>query len=558
MKRLKYSLGVLLTLAATFVSCSDKMDWEVDPTLDRCFSATSLSVSTSSTEAEVAFDASMMKTKGAEKFEIQITSENLADDDAWDKSDKVQKYETEESPYTITNLIGDTEYSLRIRATSSQKTASRWVHYASDSKTTFKTKAEQIFNALSSSDIFEDHVNLSWIAGMDVTHIEIAKASDKENVTTITLTADEIAAGKYTVTNLDANTSYTATIYKDNAKRGQLQFTTPAAMPAANFKYTLPSNVTIISNDLINEIAAQAKAAAGNETNYSATLGIPAGATVEFHGTSDTDGGNTNINLPDGMSITFFGLAGGDAPTIKMQKNLDIAGSHAYVKFQNVKLVDDGAKYFINQSKSCTINEFSMEDCDVKGLETSFFRLQGSEAKAIGKLTLKNTIFTNLCSGYGFIHVDASSGAGHVDNVEIDGCTFNSICVGGKIFIFSKKTNMQDITIKNSTFYNCNGGGNYFVDFNDAKFGPETFTIENCVFGKSADEATDKNIRSKTVPSVINSYSTKDFYKVIKGVTATGKTSAELFANPDSGDFTLKAGILNEKAGDPRWYPTED
>ena len=79
MKRLKYSLGVLLTLAATFVSCSDKMDWEVDPTLDRCFSATSLSVSTSSTEAEVAFDASMMKTKGAEKFEIQITSENLAD-----------------------------------------------------------------------------------------------------------------------------------------------------------------------------------------------------------------------------------------------------------------------------------------------------------------------------------------------------------------------------------------------------------------------------------------------------------------------------------------------
>ena len=51
---------------------------------------------------------------------------------------------------------------------------------------------------------------------------------------------------------------------------------------------------------------------AGNATNYSATIGIPAGAKVALYGTNDSDGGKTNVTIPDGMSVTFFGLAGGD------------------------------------------------------------------------------------------------------------------------------------------------------------------------------------------------------------------------------------------------------
>ena len=401
-------------------------------------------------------------------------------------------------------------------------------------------------------------MNLSWTPGADVTHITYANTNDAENIQTINLTDEEKAAGKYTLGGLNPTSTYTITIYKNDVKRGQLQVTTPAAMPAANFKYSLASDVTVISQDLIDEIAEKAKAAAGNETNYSATIGIPAGAKVALYGINDSDGGKTNVTIPDGMSVTFFGLAGGDAPTINLDKNFDIAGSHAFIKFQNVKLEENGAGYFINQSKACTVSEFTLENCEVSNLKTSFFRLQGSDAKSIGKLTLKNSIFTKLCAGYGFIHVDAGSGAGHVDNVEIDGCTFNSICVTGKVFIFSKKTDMQDITIKNSTFYNCNGSGQYFVDFNADTFGPNTFTIENCIFGKSADEATDKNIRSKTPATVVNSFRTTDFFKVIKGVNDTEFSSTQLFKDPANGDFTIKAGTLKEKAGDPRWYVVED
>lgn len=563
MKSIKNILGtasmMALTLSAT--SCTDGNDWDVDGSLSRLFglNGDKITVETAETSATVTFSAFTSKAVSSPEYYVfEVSKDSLYEGV---ENANIIKFGEDKSltssPVVLSGLDGDSKYYMRVKAMSSTTNESKWVYYKDGSS--FKTKAEQIFNNVEATDLFEDHVNLSWTPGAEVTHITYANANDEENIQTINLTDEEKAAGKYTLAGLQPTSTYTITIYKNDVKRGQLQITTPAAMPAANYKYSLSSDVTVISQTLIDEIAEQAKAAAGNETNYSATIGIPAGAKVALYGTNDSDGGKTNVTIPDGMSVTFFGLAGGETPTITLDKNFDIAGSHAFIKFQNVKLEENGAGYFINQSKACTVSEFTLEDCEVSNVKTSFFRLQNAdEAKSIGKLTLKNSIFTNLCAGYGFIHVDAGNGVGHLDNVEIDGCTFNSICVTGKVFIYSKKTDMQDITIKNSTFYNCNGNGQYFVDFNVDTFGPNTFTIENCIFGKSADEATNKNIRSKTPATVANSFRTTDFFKVIKGVNDTEFSSTQLFKDPANGDFTIKAGTLKEKAGDPRWYVVED
>lgn len=562
MKSIKNILGTasMMALALSATSCTDGNDWDVDGSLSRLFglNGDKITVETAETSATVTFSAFTSKTVPAPEYYVfEVSKDSLYEGV---ENANIIKFGEDKSltssPVVLSGLDGDSKYYMRVKAMSSTSNESKWVYYKDGSS--FKTKAEQIFNNVEATDLFEDHVNLSWTPGAEVTHITYANANDVENIQTINLTDEQKAAGKYTLSGLQPTSTYTITIYKNDVKRGQLQVTTPAAMPAANFKYSLASDVTVISQDLIDEIAEKAKAAAGNETNYSATIGIPAGVKVALYGTNDSDGGKTNVTIPDGMSVTFFGLAGGETPTITLDKNFDIAGSHAYIKFQNVKLEENGAGYFINQNKACTVSEFTLEDCEVSNVKTSFFRIQGKDAKSIGKLTLKNSIFTNLCAGYGFIHIDAGSGAGHLDNVEIDGCTFNSICVTGKVFISSKKTNMQDITIKNSTFYNCNGNGQYFVDFNTDSFGPNTFLIENCIFGKSADEATNKNIRSKTPATVANSFRTTDFFKVIKGVNDTEFSSTQLFTDPANGNFTIKAGTLKEKAGDPRWYVVED
>lgn len=562
MKSIKNILSTasMIALALSATSCTDDNDWDVDGSLSRLFglNGDKITVETAETSATVTFSAFTSKAVSSPEYYVfEVSKDSLYEGV---ENANIIKFGEDKSltssPVVLSGLDGDSKYYMRVKAMSSTVNESKWVYYKDGSS--FKTKAEQIFNNVEATDLFEDHVNLSWTPGAEVTHITYANANDAENIQTINLTDAEKAAGKYTLAGLQPTSTYTITIYKNDVKRGQLQITTPAAMPAANYKYSLSSDVTVISQTLIEEIAEKAKAAAGNETNYSATIGIPAGAKVALYGTNDTDGGKTNVTIPDGMSVTFFGLAGGETPTVTLDKNFDIAGSHAFIKFQNVKLEENGAGYFINQSKACTVSEFTLENCEVSNLKTSFFRLQGSDAKSIGKLTLKNSIFTKLCAGYGFIHIDAGSGKGHLDNVEIDGCTFNSICVTGKVFIFSKKTDMQDITIKNSTFYNCNGNGQYFVDFNVDTFGPSTFTIENCIFGKSADEATNKNIRSKTPATVANSFRTTDFFKVIKGVNDTEFSSTQLFKDPANGDFTIKAGTLKEKAGDPRWYVVED
>lgn len=563
MKSIKNILGtasmIALTLSAT--SCTDGNDWDVDGSLSRLFglNGDKITVETAETSATVTFSAFTSKTvPSPEYYVFEVSKDSLYEGVENANIIKFGEDKTlTSSPVVLSGLDGDSKYYMRVKAMSSTVNESKWVYYKDGSS--FKTKAEQIFNNVEATDLFEDHVNLSWTPGADVTHITYANANDAENSQTINLTDEEKAAGKYTLAGLQPTSTYTITIYKNDVKRGQLQITTPAAMPAADYKYSLASDVTVISQTLIDEIAEQAKAKAGNATNYSATIGIPAGTKVALYGTNDSDGGKTNVTIPDGMSVTFFGLAGGETPTITLDKNFDVAGSHAFIKFQNVKLEENGASYFINQSKACTVSEFTLEDCEVSNIKNSFFRLQGSDAKSISKLTLKNSIFTKLCAGYGFIHIDAKSGAGHLDNVKIDGCTFNSICVTGKVFIYSNNTDMQDITIKNSTFYNCNGNGQYFVDFGkDAKFGPNTFTIESCIFGKSADEKTDKNIRSKTPATVANSFRTTDFFKVIKGVIDTEFSSEQLFTDPANGNFTIKAGTLKEKAGDPRWYVVED
>ena len=563
MKSIKNILGTasMMALALSATSCTDGNDWDVDGSLSRLFglNGDKITVETAETSATVTFSAFTSKAvPSPEYYVFEVSKDSLYEGVENANIIKFGEDKTlTSSPVVLSGLDRDSKYYMRVKAMSSTSNESKWVYYKDGSS--FKTKAEQIFNNVEATDLFEDHVNLSWTPGAEVTHITYANTNNAENIQTINLTDEEKAAGKYTLGGLNPTSTYTITIYKNDVKRGQLQVTTPAAMPAANFKYSLASDVTVISQDLIDEIAEKAKAAAGNETNYSATIGIPAGAKVALYGINDSDGGKTNVTIPDGMSVTFFGLAGGDAPTINLDKNFDIAGSHAFIKFQNVKLEENGAGYFINQSKACTVSEFTLEDCEVSNIKNSFFRFQKSDAKSVGKLTLKNSIFTNLCAGYGFINIDAGSGAGHLDNVKIDGCTFNSICVTGKVFIYSNNTDMQDITIKNSTFYNCNGNGQFFVDFGkDAKFGPNTFTIEGCIFGKSADEATNKNIRSKTPATVSNSFRTTDFFKVIKGVTETEFSSEQLFTDPANGNFTIKAGTLKEKAGDPRWYVVED
>ena len=538
-------------------ACTDGNDWDVDKSHDRLFGINSNNISV---EAEdVTAILSFTGVPGAQYYIVEISTDSLFDDIPLGGTPHSIVFGQDKSitkpPFTLTDLAGDTNYFLRVKAQNDEKGDPHWAYYTKNTVvSTFKTKAEQIFNPIESTDRGEDYIHVTWDASKTVSNI-IVKDGEGNEVQNITLNDRDKASGDYIITDLAPSSTYVITINNGEAVRGTLIGTTTAAMPAADFKYFLPEDVDCISTELIQGLVSEAVAAAGDERNYSVTIGIPAGKTIDFHGTSE-DGSNTNVRIPDGMSITFFGLAGGDAPTLTFTKNLDIEGSHSYVAFENVKVVENGGQYFINQGNSCSVNEFRVKDCEMSGFKNAFFRMQnGSNAKVVDKLIISNSIFHDMCSGYSFIHVDAGSGVGVVKNIDIDGCTLYNVAVGGKMFIYSNKTEMDNLSVRNTTFYNCIGNNQYWVDFN-GKGTTGTFEFVQCLFTKTPDEAT-KNIRSANDCDIRESYYTNDFFKTLKGANPLDISSDELFVDPANADFHFKGGRILY-CGDPRWYTAEE
>jgi hypothetical protein len=550
MKTLKYLFGTVSVMmlgmfAAT--SCTDANDWDVDSSHERLFAPTgSISVESFDTYANISFK----KVPGAKAYLVELCTDTLSDDNP-EVSDNSIVEIFESNVGVVNNLFGETSYYLRVRAISDTKPESKWVYYRTGSgKGTFKTKAEQLFYPVTKADIFENAIHVTWQLNADVDRLAIME--DGDVIENVTLTDELRQAGEYTFNGLNPITTYTIEIYKgESTRRGQLKVTTAAAPPAASYTYELPAGADI-TGALLKEVAEKAKAASGSRTNYSATIVIPADAEVGFY--TEGESGLSNVTIPDGMSVAFFGKAGGEAPTIKFNKNIELEGSHTFITFQNVKIVDNGAGYFVNQSKASTVGTFTIQDAEVSGFKTAFFRLQGNNEKTINQLVLDNSIFHDMCSGYSFIHVDASSGKGVVQNIKIHNCTVYNIATGGKMFIYSKNTDMQSIEIDYLTMYNSIGNNNYLIDFGSDSYGAESFVITNSIFAKTPDNVT-KNIRAKIMPTYMNTFTTKDFFKTLKGAEALSMTSDELFKDPENANFTLTTTAI--QAGDQRWIPEE-
>ena len=561
MKTINKYLGVALMGLGlvSMSSCTDGNDWDVESAFNRLFGADEekISVTPTATTATVEFSASQPQenNSGNIYYIIEVSKDSLYDEVAMG-GERATVYGEDKSitksPFEITGLDGDTEYFLRIKVMSDTNGDSKWAYY--DEGAHFKTDAEQIFAEVTADDYTDSQVTLSW-TDPNVTHIAVSVDGAEIEGSPFNLTDEEKANQSKTFTGLNQLTNYTFVIYNGEAKRGTRTVTTAAAPPAAAYTRYLETTETRLNQALFDQIVADARTETG-EQNVSITIVFPAGSTTEIIG-DDTAADPGTLKISDGVSVNFFGRGGGETPTLKLLKNFDIAGSHNFITFEHLNIVDGGAGYCINQSTACSVSEVKFTDCNVSGQATAFFRLQKDGAKVINALTIDNCVMHDMCSGYSYIHVDANSGDGVVKNINISNSTFYNVAPSGKMFIYSKKTNMESINITNCTFNNNTGSGNYFIDFNDDAYGPSgDFNITNCVFGKSADDNT-KNIRASKDPNVVNSFCTSDFYKQkgFPGINELDYTYDKLFVAPDEADFHFQKGTLEDyKTGDPRWW----
>ena len=111
---------------------------------------------------------------------------------------------------TLTNLIGETAYYIRVRAIDEDNSSrtSKWIEIMRT------TNPEQNMNKVKAGDIQSTAVTVTWTPGIQADAIVCtpSAANSSAKTVTYTLTATDISSGSATVTGLEPETSYRATL----------------------------------------------------------------------------------------------------------------------------------------------------------------------------------------------------------------------------------------------------------------------------------------------------------------------------------------------------------
>ena len=164
---IKTGAFALLT-SLSVAACIDGNDWETISG-NRLFGTTSFSVEPAAITAEAKWDA----TPNTEYYIIEASREQMDDNMPMGSASGSIVYGEDQSikksPYTLTDLLGETTYYLRIKSVASGK-ESRWI-YLEDG--TFETSKEEILGIIPSENITEETILITWEAGLEVTHFII-------------------------------------------------------------------------------------------------------------------------------------------------------------------------------------------------------------------------------------------------------------------------------------------------------------------------------------------------------------------------------------------------
>lgn len=523
---------MLMGLSVGLTSCSDPMDEITSLILDRNFSPVDLEARV---QQRTNIRLNWTLSSGADQYVIeQYDNDSLM----FDGVSPSQTYTigSDQVPYTVTGLDGETPYSFRVKAVTSTDGSrdSKW------SEVYAKTSAEQILQALGDDDVKARSVTLKWQAGETAQNIVIR---DGKGTTVVdhALTQAEISAGTVTIGGLTPETSYIATMYRASGKqRGSVSFTTAIEL--------LDGDVLVKTGDDIAQAVADAKDGAR-------LIIMPGTYVIAPDASSTAEWGVLAIN----KSITFKGLRENDHPVI--EGRFAIAGG-ADITFDQVTLKGDqtsGDQAF-NVTEATKFNSLSVTNSEISGYNKGLIYI--NVAAEFSSITFNNNVISNVkCDGGDFI--DSRKGAFH--SLSFTNNTVYNSCLERDFIRYDDASKSfagvsPVITIDHNTL---NGVGNasdgsrriLYVRFkgNSIKF------TNNIVTNTEASFSNQKN-------TAVPTFSGNVYYNTPNLQTATQTSGKGLFYDNDgtvtnpqykdasNGDFTVgNEDVKFAGAGDPRW-----
>src|SRR5882762_5361303 len=170
--------------------------------LSRHFSPTKFTITNGETQSTVTWSASLFTTTGQVSYTVEV-------DSTTDFSNPAYTATSTDLSVVITNTMIPIKknYYARVKALGQDKTGdSNWTVSSS-----FKILGEQFLNPVTSDNVIDKSVRLTWRASADLTKIIITPATGAPIV--VDLIAADLTAALKQVDNLASGTTYTAEIF---------------------------------------------------------------------------------------------------------------------------------------------------------------------------------------------------------------------------------------------------------------------------------------------------------------------------------------------------------
>lgn len=554
MKRLFSIIAILLLIGSSFTSCVEEMaapNEELD--FSRCLVPTELTYKI--VEGETV-EFTWSNTKGATAFVLEVYT------DAEFTSAPVVKEDLlsyEDLPY-VADLDPDMTYYARVKAIDESGTLqdSKWGEF--EPIETFAVRPT------ANPDLLDRTVNsitVGWSlpeGDTELDHIRVTPPiGEDEDYTKIQLTSEDVAAGKFEVTGLDASVQYTIALHFKSANRGSVTaWTRPLIDGATTVKDTAAFKQAVRDG-------ASTILLAYADTVYNVgdiTLTAP----LKLYGDSSTDGVNPTVagtlTVPAGVAslyvegISFDGMGYHYGHLINLGDKVDITD----ITLKNCTQTSYSKGIFYNNNmpdgKVAKITFDGLLVQDIEGNGGDFFDIRNNNGQ-YGDIEIKNSTFTiGMRTAFRIDLGDVTPTK--VNSFKITNCTFNNLC-----FVD-----------------NGNNNGLFNVRAQVAEF-----VLSECVFLNMNDEKSRCALISKQgtalIPKVANNFyyncydrffvPNKDWAKieggedgkkeaVEKGMKVLLEGDSKILENDPCVDSqrdllnVTNADILKIKAGDPRWF----
>ena len=516
-----YTVLFSLVLSAFTVSCSEPDDEVTTGIFDRLFSPTNVeAVIQKKTNVKFKWTA----VANATSYTIELYENQ---DMTFEGTPKTYEGITDNT-YTVEGLLGETQYTARIRALSEEINESKL------SAVSFMTEAENIFNSVKDENIEAHAVTLTWEA-IDATATKIVLSADGKTDITYTLKSTDIANKKAYIDGLEESTSYTAKLYNVDKLRGTVTFKT-----AIDFQGKTP----VYEGD---DLATVLEGAADG-----ANIVLVSGSFVL---------GDYALN----KSVIISGYDKANMPTIYGRLQPEAGASS--IEINNVIFRGDtpGAEElvsnFIELQGGANISTLTVSGCEIRNYKNQI--LYCNATATLGTALFENCWADNITgSGGDGFDLRANTTLG---TLTIQNSTFSN---GIRTFLRCNMTSAT-VSVTNCTFYKVcsyDGGSNNNGLFLMDKVSTSTgkLTVEKCVFSQIGVGTLGywaKKGKMKAQASYSKNYyhNSANLWDATNGLytdpSACNATEIDpKFTNPESGDFTVGAeDIKDSKAGDPRW-----